>query len=323
VSATALACARCSAELEVGDLRCAVCGLPSPDAQARALAAPRTNAVRCSNCGAAVSYDAAAGAPKCAFCASEMKLERQADPVEEAEATVPFSVSPFDAKGALSRWLGSRGFFRPGDLASGSALEEIRPLLWPAWICSAGALVSWTADTNVGSGRAEWAPCAGQAEMELGELLIPASRGLTLKECRALSPGFRLAEAKGEIAPPPGTVTERFEATRSAARRIIVEGLGDAARERIEREAVPGTRHRKVKVELLLRSLRSRRVALPTYALAYRYREKLYRVLVHGQDAALVTGKAPVSAWRVAAVVIGGALAIALIVALVLLLAGR
>ena len=65
--------------------------------------------------------------------------------------------------------------------------------------------------------------------------------------------------------------------------------------------------------------MHTRRVAVPTYVLAYRYRSRLYRVLVHGQRAELVLGKAPVSPFKVALV----ALAVAAALALLLLLLAR
>lgn len=298
--ATRADCGRCSAALELGDLRCAVCGLSAPD-HLSSIEQLRVTAVRCQNCGAGMRYDVAAAAPRCAFCGSETKLETQADPVEEAEAQLPFRVTPAEARTQLDRFLRRRSFFRPGDLATAATLETLRPLYWPAWLCDARAAVSWTADSDAGAGRASWAPHAGHLEHEFKDVLIPASRGLTLAECRALAPRFRIA--KGAIEPvgnaPEGTVFERFEATRSAARRIVVDALEGEAVAHLQQGVIPGKRFRKVKAELLLQGLRSKRVLLPTYVLAYRYRERLYRVLIHGQDAEHVLGKAPRSGWKV------------------------
>jgi hypothetical protein len=53
----------------------------------------------------------------------------------------------------------------------------------------------------------------------------------------------------------------------------------------------------------LLRGLVTRRVALPTYVLAYRYQGRAYRALVHGQDARCVMGVAPLSVRKIVLVV--------------------
>ncbi len=81
---------------------------------------------------------------------------------------------------------------------------------------------------------------------------------------------------------------------------------------------IPGSTYRNVHVAVLLESLRTERHALPTYVFAYRYRGKLYRALVHGQDPSCVFGKAPYSIAKIALVVvaIGGALLLLLLLLL-------
>ncbi len=65
------------------------------------------------------------------------------------------------------------------------------------------------------------------------------------------------------------------------------------------------------------RRLVTRRFALPSYVLAYRYRGSLYRVVISGQDARCLLGSAPYSTARILAVIFGGLTAVALIVALI------
>ena len=72
----------------------------------------------------------------------------------------------------------------------------------------------------------------------------------------------------------------------------------------------------------LLSGLQTRRMAFPAYVLAYRYRDALFRVVVCGQDASLLTGKAPWSVARIAGAIVLGLL-VALALALVVLSAAR
>lgn len=310
-------CARCRSTYEAGEHRCPICGLAIP--LERALAPERVQAqvVRCEGCRAAVSYSVEARAPRCAFCGWTARLEQGADPREAVEAVVPFAVSPEQARTALRGWLGSRGFFAPGDLTHGAQLEELRPLWWVAWQVDAEARVSWTADSDAGARRAAWAPHAGQAQLRFEDLLIPATRGLTQAESLALAPGYVLSGAEPTPRGPEGAVLESFELERTAARRLVLSRLEGHARARVQEEQVPGTRCRNLHTSLLLVGMHTRRVALPVYVLAYRYRSRLYRVLVHGQHAGQVLGKAPVSALKVA-LTVAGALAV---LALLLLLA--
>ncbi|HEX8539138.1 MAG TPA: zinc ribbon domain-containing protein, partial [Cystobacter sp.] len=81
----------------------------------------------------------------------------------------------------------------------------------------------------------------------------------------------------------------------------------------VQREHIPGRRFRNVHVAVVLSRRETRRYALPAYVLAYRYRREVYRVVVHGQDPAMVLGEAPVSVLKVVLVVLGVLLALALL----------
>lgn len=298
-------CSRCACPLEHGDLRCAICGLATPVPVRDDALAPRAKINRCSECGAAIAYDAAKAAPSCAFCGAVMRLEEPVDPVENAEWTLPFSVEPARAQAALRGWMRSLGFFRPSDLAKQSRLQSLVPLWWAAWIFDAQANVTWAADSNAGAGRAAWAPHSGETPMAFERVVVSASRGLTGKECDDLVSHYELGSAAREQSGPPGAVLETFDVQRSAARRIIVTAIERIAGARLTRGQIPGSKFRNVHVSTVLYGLRTFRFGLPAYVLAYRYRDRVYRAIVHGQDARVVLGTAPYSMAKIALVIAG------------------
>jgi hypothetical protein len=275
--------------------------------------------LRCEECGAAVSYTVEAQAPRCAFCGSVMHLEVPEDPIEEAEGYLPFHVSLDQAHHALRQWLGSLGFFRPSDLQSSASVQQLVPLWWVGWTFDAEALVSWTADSDAGSWRSAWAPHAGQHPLRLQSILVPASRGLTYKECGALAGRFQLGSAQQQPQGPAGATIERFDVQRSAARRTIVEAV-EAATAQHAQGWIPGSRYRNLHVSVLLRRLFTRRFAFPTYVLAYRYQDKLYRALVHGQDGSCVVGEAPLSVVKIVLSVLALLAAVAIAIGIVIAL---
>jgi len=304
-------CDRCGSPLEPEDLRCAVCLLP---VSATSSMAERVVAriLRCDGCGAALTYDVDAKAPKCAFCGSVAHLEESEDPIEEADAYLPFRVDPPTARAALKRWLGSLGWFRPSDLASEATVAELTPLWWVGWTFDVEALVSWTADSNAGARRSDWAPHSGQVPLTVRQALVSASRGLSDDEVERLAARFDLASAESAPHAMEGAAIERFDVPRSSARRII-EGAVSAHARSHARQFVPGSRMRKLSAAVLPRRLRTRRYAFPSFVLAYRYRGKLYRAIVHGQDASCVFGKAPWSVAKILLVVFGSATTLALL----------
>lgn len=319
MSKPATACARCSSPLESGDLRCAICNLPTPfDPQT--VRQVMAEVLRCRGCGAAIEYDVSVQAPRCAFCGSVTELERSVDPIEKAELYLPFRVDPATARSALRAWLGSRGFFRPSDLAAHSTLQSLVPIWWVAWTFDTEALVSWTADSDAGQLRADWAPHAGQSPLALQAVLVSASRGLSHQETDALAPYFDRSSAQPTLPAMPGALTERFDVQRSAARRIVAGA--------VESEAVthaigwiPGGRYRNLRVAVLLKSLVTRRMAFPSYVLAYRYGGRLFRVVVHGQDTRCIIGDSPISWWKVLGVILAVLGALVLLVGLMALFA--
>jgi hypothetical protein len=309
MSETISNCQRCGSANEAGDLRCPICYLPAPQA-ADAGTATRVQIFRCKTCAAAVEYRARVQEPQCAFCGSVLALEQQRDPVEQTEQYLPFKLDRRVAADVYRRWLSQQGFFRPSNLASAARLESLRALWWVGWVVNADATVTWTVDSNAGAQRASWAPHAGELRTAFDDIVIPATRGLSPAECSGLIPTYALAGGVEQ----PGVVTadavrERFQTSRSVARSRIVEAIERLAEARIKGHDAPGTRFRNFHASIHLRGLQTRRLAFPAYAIAYRYRGRLYRTVISGQDRACVIGEAPRSAAKlllIAALILAG-----------------
>jgi hypothetical protein len=309
-----LVCERCDSPLERDDLRCAICSRAAPVVAPEDLPEAQVEVLRCGGCGAAMTYTIRAQAPECAFCGSVLHVERPEDPLEQTRHFLPFTVDRATAEKTFRTWLRSLGWFRPSDLVSASRIESLRALWWVGWVFDASALVSWTADSNHDSQRASWAPHAGQTEIEFDDVVVLASRGLDEAEFTHLVSSYDLGSARGQ---PEGAgdeaVIERFDVQRSLARQKIAAVIDRLAGERLQQGAIPGSRFRNVHVSTLLRRLVTGRYAFPAYVMAYRYRNRLYRFVLSGQDSTCLLGKAPYSALKIAATVIGGAALIMLL----------
>lgn len=311
-------CSRCESPLEEGDLRCSVCALPVP---AREVPVERARAqiLRCTECGAAVAFDANKQAPSCAFCGAVMKVEQPHDPIEVARLTLPFAVTREQAEASLRGWLGARGFFAPKTLKDEAVLDTLTPLCWAGWIVNATAKVAWTADSDAGSLRSAWAPHSGVVKETFGNIVIPASRGLIHEECVLLAPYYDMSKVVGVSAADPDVVIESFDAQRSAARQMVNRAIEGLAKARVE-NVVPGKRTRNIHVSCLLEGQTTDRIALPAWVLAYRYRGSPYRAIVHGQRPEVVFGTSPKDWMKIlfviGAIVVGIAIIIGVILAL-------
>lgn len=284
-------CTRCTSALAPEDLRCPVCGLPTPEPDPDDRPDPVT-ILRCHGCGAAVSYDPQAQAPRCDFCRSVMEVETPDDPVEQASHYVRFEIDDVQARRALRSWLGGLGFFRPSDLRDKAAIDSLRPLWWAGWMFDADVVMHWAADSDAGARRSAWAPHSGGSTLTLRGVVVPASRGLTQAECQSLIPHYRLRSIASVPEGNPKAQVEQFDLQRSAARTVIARGLEAVAAEHAA-NMIPGSTHRNLHVSVLPTSLHTTHYAFPAYVLAFRYGDRLYRAIVHGQDARVVVGKAP------------------------------
>lgn len=304
-------CSRCNTPCEPEDIRCPVCAGALPP-----LNGLKTEAIvqilRCEECGAALRYSAEHRGITCAFCGARLAIETPEDPIEQAEWTLPFDVSAERARQVLVQWLGRQGFFTPSDLQRASVLETLHPLWWAAWLVDARALVSWTADSDAGAARSSWAPHAGQTSLSFENLIVSASRGLNASEAARLSPWFQISRAQRTEAKKNAGV-EEFDAQRSSARKIVAAGIETSVAATLQKGVIPGSRFRNVHVSVLLESLMSRRFSLPSYVLAYRYNGKVYRALVHGQNADCVFGSVPYSAAKIFFAVCSGLFLVAVV----------
>jgi transcription elongation factor Elf1 len=307
-----LRCGRCESPVESDDLRCPVCRHAAPAAARLDDAETSVEILRCQNCGAAVTYDVRARAPKCAFCGSKTQVEVPEDPIEQTEFFLPFTVDRGAAESAYRRWLGGLGWFRPRDLVAASSLEWVKPLWWVGWVFDSDATVCWTADSNAGTRRADWAPHAGETEIEYRNVVVSASRGLRDEETHHLVSSYDIDSALGEAKGGGDTaVIERFDVQRSSAREQVMAMIERVAEERLKEGHIPGTRFRNLHVSVLLRRLVRRRYAFPSYVLAYRYNGALYRTVLSGQDENRILGTAPYSTTRILLAVFGGAIILA------------
>lgn len=314
-------CGRCAGQLEEGDLRCAICALPVPQ-HAPTERQTRAQILRCSECNAGVAFVPDAQAPRCGFCGATMKIEQPTDPVEAAELRIPFVVGRAEAEAGLRGWLGRRGFFAPKALSNEAVLESLTPLCWAGWLVHARAQVAWTADSDADAHRSAWAPHAGQVPMTFDGIMVPASRGLTHVECSILAPYYDFARAVPVGSTIPGeepAMIESFEAQRSAARHIVSRAIEATAKTKVEPH-IPGRRFRNINVACLLEQQTTRRVALPAWVLAYRYRGNPYRAIVHGQRPEVVFGDSPKDWKKVLLVVVGATVLVLAVIAVILAL---
>lgn len=299
-------CAGCGNYIDDEDVFCSNCGREAPrpaDAPAAAIEGGFVG-FDCETCGASMTFDSEAEGLLCAFCGS-VSLKRQSHPTGriKAQSYLPFAVHRPAAIQAFEAWIG-RGFFRPAGIKAAARVVSMRAIYLPFWSFHARTHTYYTADSSrtPAFARASWCPVFGEMTGEYSNVLVPASGSLTPVELAAMEPFDFEQRQPYDREALRDYVVEDFglsrRAARPRARAILTE------RERIAASGhVPGT-SRNVHVNPLFGDMRSDPVLLPIWINAYRYQDITYRFIVNGQTGR-ITGSAPFSYAKLAALILG------------------
>ncbi|MGE0759567.1 MAG: hypothetical protein AB7O38_21295 [Pirellulaceae bacterium] len=317
-------CTTCRAMLDEEDLFCPNCGTEAParEAASRPMGTLlTTHNFDCRGCGASMSYDASAQTLRCPFCGSQQLEAREDTKSWVPDSVVPFVLSRDEAIARMRQWL-QQGFWRPGDLATAALVEKMTAVYVPYWVFASQTYAFWTADTSQTppGARGNWYPLAGEHRDQHRGLLIGASGALTPAETSALVPfdlGSAVPRSQVDL---EHVVFEQFRVQRKYARPLAQAGFENLVRAACQKY-VPGS-CRNLKVNVRLEGLTSDAVFLPIWIAAYRYRDKVFRLVLNGQTGQ-ATGQAPTSWRKVVVAVALVALCAALGVAVAALLAGR
>lgn len=313
-------CGVCRCYMDEEDLFCANCGTENPfadDCAKQLTHEANHHSFDCNSCGASMSYDASAQALRCPFCGGRDMEQREFARSITPDGVVTFSVDREKSESILREWLGS-GFWRPSDAARASTVGEITAVYVPYWVFEASTDTMWTADSSpapAGS-RGSWYPVSGRNYKNYEGILIAGSSVLSSYETESIAP-FQISDAASpQNVDLKNAISEEFRVPRKLARP-----LARGAIEQFEREAcarmVPN-RHRNVRVNVRIASMRGYPMLLPVWVLAYRYKKNVHRVLINGQSGK-IAGSAPFSYGKLSIILLIVALAIAAIIGISLL----
>ncbi|GIV24722.1 MAG: hypothetical protein KatS3mg026_0414 [Bacteroidia bacterium] len=277
--------------------------------------------VYCQSCGAEIACQEVRAA--CGFCGSENVSEKalQALPVKP-QGVLPFRVSQEEARAAFDRWVRSL-WLAPSDLKDKRQIEKIRGFYLPIWTFDAQVWAHWRAEPGYYRTRTEryfdprsrswqsrtvtyveWGPpVSGHHQDFYDDVLVSGLVSLptsyldsvggfaTPSDLQAYNPDYFLG---WEVALPD----KPLPAAWKEAYQRIYEMTAEACK-----RALPGDTHRNFSMRLQLSGLTTKLAYVPLYVVAYRYKGKPYRVVIHGRSGA-VHGESPLSWVKVTLLVL-------------------
>ena len=346
-------CDGCGANVEfqpgAEHLQCPYCGtekaIPSSEAEveehdleaafARGLGdAPRLEArtARCGACGASTRLPEGTTASRCAFCDAPMVTPPRAESVLAPQALLPFSVDAKAAKEGFQAWLKSR-WFAPSDLARRARREGLDGVYLPFFTFDAatetlyrgergehyyeteryieeedGRRVERTRTVQ----RTRWYPARGTVWLTFDDVLVLASKGLPEPMVEKLEPWDLEA-----------LVPYREDYLSGFSAECDQRGLADAfergkarCADRIEDEVrrdIGGDEQRIHRHRTAWTNLSYKHVLLPAWVGAFRYGDRVYRVVVNARTGE-VQGERPWSPWKIGLAVAAAAIALGAVV---------
>ena len=322
-AAYALTCSYCSSRLEVPRGEGTIVERPLEDAATaeRGLGL-ETRGARCPNCGARVAWEGRETSKNCVYCgrATVLELESQRNAIRP-ESLIPLERGQSEVSTAFRAWR-KRLWFRP------SALQHVdhiaaTGIYVPFWTFDSNVFTRWSAEAGhyyyvnvqvrvrTGNGyrmetrrqqRVRWVPAWGTRHDSYDDLLVNASEGLPEALVAELG-GFdttKLLPYRPEYL--AGWAAEEYARDLDASWLNAQRRIEEIQRGRCSGD-VPGDTQRNLQVQNAISDVRWKHVLLPIWSLQYRFRGKVYTVLVNGQTGKVV-GQAPYSAVKIGALVL-------------------
>ena len=261
--------------------------------------------VKCTSCGASVTFVPPETARNCDFCGAQIVAQpKAADPLVAPEGVLPFAIDKKQAAANVKQWIASR-WFAPSALKQFAEHDKIHGIYLPYWTYDAYTVSDYTGErgnhyyeteyyTETDSNgnqvqqsrqvqKTSWSYASGRVDRWFDDILIPASKSLPEKRLNALAPwdlpelkpyepaflsGFRAQRYQVEL-------PEGFEAAKQIAARQI---------ESDARHDIGGDEQRVHNINTNYSSVTFKHLLLPVYAGAYQLSGKTYQVVVNGRN---------------------------------------
>jgi len=274
--------------------------------------------VKCGACGATVVFRGALTSSSCAFCDVPVQREGVHAATERiaVDAVLPFSVEEQAARRNLAAWVKSR-WFAPNDFKRRGAEGKFRGVYLPYWTYDAMTATAYRGErgehywVTVGSGknrrrvrRTRWYPASGHFQRFFDDVLVLAAKGLPEKHVQELEP-WPL-----EVCVPftqqvlAGMLAQTYEIDLDEG-FVHARSRIDAAIHLEVRRRIGGDEQRVHSIQTTYGAITYKHVLLPLWLLTYRFRDRLFRVVVNAGTGE-VQGERPWSWIKITLAVLAG-----------------
>jgi DNA-directed RNA polymerase subunit RPC12/RpoP len=333
-----LLCPYCGVKNEIKKSGAAVEELDFESALARATSAADTHevlTVKCKECAAESTLPENVTSAPCPFCGSSLVTTAESRKAIKPGAVLPFKVTRDAGGEAFRTWI-AKLWFAPGDVKRLAQVEgTLSGVYVPYWTYDcrttthyegARGEVYYTTETytTTVNGRPQintrqvrhvrWYPASGTVQDSFDDLLVRATDSLPAKYLDALEPWDleHLEPYADEYL--AGFRTDSYRVDLGAG-FATAQGMMQPTIEASCRSDIGGDEQRVDSMDTRYRSIKFKHVLFPVWISAYRYRGRIFRVLVNARTGE-VQGERPYSVAKIVGLVLAVVAAIALAVVL-------
>ena len=294
--------------------------------------------VACGGCGASVQFEPPEVAGTCPFCAAAIVAQpKAADPLVAPHGVLPFQLSRDGGNRAVREWLKGL-WFAPNGLKDLARTEALQGVYLPFWTFDASTESDYRGErgthywetetyTTEENGRqvqktrqvmrTRWSPAWGHVQVPFDDVLVPATRAVSMERLGRLDPWGPEPVRAYEPGYLAGFKAQRYQVELPQGYEQAKEIMRGSILEACCRD-IGGDEQRVSDLKTEYNEVTFKHILLPVWIGAYRFQGKVFQVLVNGRTGE-VQGERPYSVAKILL-----AVAAALVVILVLaVLSGR
>jgi len=257
--------------------------------------------VNCQGCGAETELEANQQSASCPFCDTPLIVQQaQTKQVIKPKGILPFKITKKEARNNFKSWL-SKLWFAPNDLKKQiTQHDKFKGIYLPFWTYDCNTNTNYSGkrgdyyyesvsstdnDGNTTSKqerRTRWSRVNGRVYNSFDDILVPATTSLNKEKLKALEPWNlkKLVDYKDEYL--SGYQAETYQIDLKTGYSSAKTTMDSRIRREVERD-IGGDKQRIDSVNTHYQDATFKHILLPAWVSAYRYKDKLYQIIVNAQ----------------------------------------
>ena len=275
--------------------------------------------VQCQSCGAKSIFMPPQVAGRCEFCGVQIVAQPQsADPILTPEGLLPFHLTQKQATENLRKWLASR-WMAPNDLKRFAQPEAIHGIYIPFWTYDTNTTTHYTGqrgdyyyvtetyEETDAQGKSvtrtrqvrhtRWSSASGTVSRWFDDVLIPATRSLSLGRLDALEPWDLDHLVPYNPAFLSGFKAQRYQIDLEQGFALMKEVIAEQIESDV-RDDIGGDEQSIDQLSTHYSGITFKHLLLPVYAGAYRFKGKVFQIVVNARTGE-IQGDRPYSSVKI------------------------